>query len=117
LHLIPFDYKYRDFRYHLFASPKAELNFYIDIFGNILLFIPFAFILFLVFNIKSGKKIILISLLTSICIETIQFLLGIGVADIDDVILNTIGACIGVLLLKFLPRLKNPLINKVLYTD
>ncbi len=34
-------------------------------------------------------------MLLSITIETLQYIFNVGVADIDDVILNTIGACAG----------------------
>jgi glycopeptide antibiotics resistance protein len=114
LQLTPFYNKYRSLRYHLFSTPKEQWNFYTDLFGNILLFIPLAFILFFVFDIKRGKKIILISFVISICVEVTQFILGIGVADIDDVILNTTGACIGTLIIWLMRKSKHPVIQKTL---
>ena len=87
--------------------PHPQLReFYIDFFGNIVLFIPFAFCFYFFFRVKEPRKNILISVIISISIECIQFILSIGVADIDDVILNTTGATIGVFLLKLLIKVK-----------
>ena len=44
----------------------------------------------------------LIITLFSILAEIIQFVFSVGVADIDDVILNSIGGCCGVILWKLL---------------
>ncbi len=51
---------------------------------------------------KSIVKSFVIALLSSVIIEIVQFAFGIGIADIDDVILNTIGGLIGVLVYKIL---------------
>ena len=63
----------------------------------------------IVFNIKNGWTIILVAFITSTCVEVTQFILSVGVADIDDIILNTTGAGMGIvffmLLKKWLPDL------------
>jgi glycopeptide antibiotics resistance protein len=66
-----------------------------DIIGNVLLFIPLSFFLVFWLSRKEFKRVILVAIATSILIETIQFIFEIGVADIDDVILNVTGAAIG----------------------
>lgn len=35
------------------------------------------------------------ALLFSVCVETIQYIGGYGLAEVDDVICNTLGAAIG----------------------
>lgn len=45
---------------------------------------------------KKGITTILICIAVSICIELLQGLTGLGMTDINDVIANTIGSCIGV---------------------
>ena len=52
----------------------------------------------------------IISVITSVSIEIIQFILSIGVADIDDVILNVTGAAMGSLILKLLTKV--PIVKK-----
>lgn len=81
---------------------------------NIILFIPLGFLIPLIYSGIKTKKIILIGFLTSLSIETIQFLLGqiIGYNyrsfDINDLITNTLGTLIGILIYKILyPIFKN----------
>ncbi len=73
-----------------------------NVFGNILLFIPLGIY---VQAFKKNKAIlpsVAIVCVVSICVELTQYVLGIGAADIDDVILNAIGGGMGVLLYRLL---------------
>lgn len=79
-----------------------------NLFGNIIIFIPLAFFLVNIFGIYTKRKIILIGFLISVFIETVQFVLEIGVPDIDDVLLNVTGVVIGIYAYKILwATLKN----------
>ncbi|WP_270340932.1 MULTISPECIES: VanZ family protein [Bacillus] len=64
--------------------------------GNVLIFIPFGFLLPLLFkqinNVKMASKIFIKFILL---IESLQLLTFTGVFDIDDIILNMLGALIG----------------------
>jgi glycopeptide antibiotics resistance protein len=80
------------------ARPEA-VEFYKDLFGNVLLFIPLPFFLLYFFGMRSFSRLLLVSFITSLVVETIQFIFRIGVADIDDLFLNTIGALTGLLIL------------------
>lgn len=64
---------------------------------NLILFLPMGMALPVIFENKIDKfwKLLIISLIVIILSEIIQFITMIGSADIDDIILNTIGACIG----------------------
>ena len=50
-------------------------------------------------------NILLLAILFSIVIEAAQYLTGVGEADIDDVILNTLGALLGYGIYRFLGAL------------
>ncbi|MED1202224.1 VanZ family protein [Heyndrickxia acidicola] len=70
--------------------------------GNILLLMPLGFLAPILWSrFRSLKSVLLLGLLVSISIESLQLVemaAGIGsgrAADIDDVICNTTGACIG----------------------
>lgn len=84
--------------------------------GNIVMFLPLGVILSLIFARKSWLKILWVSALCSAGIEFMQFLIGVTVAhwhyrgvNVDDVILNTVGAMIGFLIYKLIPQsLKEP---------
>lgn len=84
--------------------------FIINFLGNIIMFMPIGFFIPLLFNI-SYKKTILIGSLSSIFIEISQLFLIRG-TDIDDVILNTIGVILGVLILKLLNKKYNKFLLK-----
>ena len=73
--------------------------FFKNIIGNILLFIPLGFLIAYKLNLKHFYSIILLSLYFSVCIESIQLIIG-RVFDIDDILLNTIGGIIGYCLFK-----------------
>jgi glycopeptide antibiotics resistance protein len=106
LNLIPLKDKIEYFTAYPHLTGPQGGQFYIDLFGNIILFVPFAFFLVFIFHIKSLRRIMLIAFLTSISIELIQLIFSIGVADIDDIILNIAGAALGALILKLLLKLK-----------
>jgi glycopeptide antibiotics resistance protein len=70
---------------------------------NILLLIPFGFGLPFITNLRM-KKIVVIGALFSIVIESLQLLTGLlakitfRIADINDVIFNTVGVAVGYIL-------------------
>ena len=81
----------------------------INILGNIILLAPLAFIMPIISKkFRSLKYVVILCFCTSLFIEFLQFLsLFIGnlrSVDIDDVILNTLGAFIGFGALKVLSR-------------
>lgn len=72
-----------------------------NIFGNLVLFVPFGFLLPMIFHQKfSYKSITLISLLLILFVEIMQYILKIGSFDIDDIILNLSGAICGYWLMR-----------------
>ena len=68
---------------------------------NIILFVPFGLTIPYVLNEKNNhlkwKLCIVSSCMLSIIIESLQYCFGIGRAEIDDVICNTLGGGLGVL--------------------
>lgn len=73
-------------------------GFLVNIIGNVLAFAPFGFILPLL-N-KSYRKfhiIAILSILFSVIIEVSQLLLKVGVFDVDDILMNSIGGILGYL--------------------
>ncbi|HEU4747928.1 MAG TPA: VanZ family protein [Gemmatimonadaceae bacterium] len=80
--------------------------------GNVLLFFPLGILLPLVWRHLRFWRGIQIAIALSISIELIQYLSGYRSADINDVILNVLGACLGLLLVYRLPwRQSNSLIT------
>lgn len=67
-----------------------------NLLSNIVIFVPLGIYFTLFNNDKRIWKNVLPILITSILVEIIQFVCKLGIADIDDVILNTIGGLIGI---------------------
>ena len=94
-------------------SFKVIINSYLDILLNIIIFIPFGYILSFLTN-KRIKKYIIILLVTLI-LEALQYIVMIGGASILDVIANFIGGLIGVVLYTlFTPKNINILLFKII---
>jgi len=84
---------------------SSELFTFLWLFlGNIGWFVPFGFLLPIILKASGFLKVIIISFLFSLVIETVQFFSRRGVAELDDLILNTIGAAIGYLLFILVKR-------------
>lgn len=82
--------------------------------GNILLFVPLGFLLPVLFNRQDRfLKVLVLGLGTSFIIESSKFLISFVLGysyrdfDVDDLILNTLGALIGYALLRLLLRLRS----------
>lgn len=68
----------------------------VNIGGNIAAFMPFGFLLPLISERrKNTGKLLVLSLLLSLTVETIQLLSRTGAFDVDDLILNTTGGVLG----------------------
>lgn len=73
-------------------------GFLVNLLGNVLAFSPFGFLLPLL-N-KSYRKLYIIAILSilfSLIIEVSQLLLKVGVFDVDDIFMNSIGGILGYL--------------------
>ncbi|WP_338654439.1 VanZ family protein [Lysinibacillus sp. Y5S-8] len=68
----------------------------VNLLGNLLIFTPMGFLLPLLSKkFRKAWVIICLGFFASLAVETIQFIFTVGSADIDDLILNTIGAWLG----------------------
>lgn len=68
----------------------------LNILGNVLGFVPFGFILPIIHSrMNQGLLIVLSGFLLSLGVETIQLITKVGCFDVDDLILNTLGAFLG----------------------
>ncbi len=80
--------------------------------GDIILFLPFGFLLPIAIRKlrTSVQATTILGMLFSLAIETSQFVFTFRVSNIDDVMLNTLGAFIGALLIKLCFFLKTKII-------
>ena len=78
----------------------------INLFGNIIMFIPFGFLGWLNVKYFSFKRLIVDFLSVLIIVEALQYLTRLGVFDIDDLALNSLGVWIGFQMRKFIDDFK-----------
>lgn len=88
--------------------PLFSLQFVFNVIGNIALFLPFGFFISDFIKAKKTHQILIISTLISLTAELIQFKIG-RAFDIDDIILNVVGAVLGFMLYKGLRSIKRKL--------
>ncbi len=85
-----------------FLKYQHQLRFravFLNLFGNVVGFLPFGFFLPVIAKRnRSLRKVTFLGFLTSTAVELTQLVTRSGVCDIDDVILNTLGAAAGYLL-------------------
>lgn len=94
--LQPFREIVRFYRYRHILGNKA---FFINVFGNVIAFMPMGFLQpFLSDKQLRGGLIVLNCFIVSLLVETIQLVFKIGCFDVDDLLLNTLGGLLGVIL-------------------
>ncbi len=99
-----------------YIEGKDHFNFntwFNNLFGNVLLFMPFGFLLpYLIKRLNNIVIIAVCSFVFSCAIEVTQRLNRVGSFDVDDIILNTAGGIVGYLLFiscKMVLRIFRPL--------
>ncbi len=84
---------------YYYLSGQDTTGTWSNLLGNIVLFIPFGFLIPLLLpKIKHITQIFIAAFLSSLFFEMLQLLLALGTFDIDDCILNSTGAIIGFLI-------------------
>lgn len=86
-----------DFIIEAGKSIRYWLFFLLNLLGNIVLFMPFGFLGDALSETLANKfRVILIAFFFSLSIELMQWVFRIGVYDADDILLNTMGAYLGI---------------------
>jgi len=86
-------------RFWIYREQLGTFAVFSNIFGNVIGFLPFGFILPVIFRrMNSGFLICVSGFILSLTVEVIQLVTKVGCFDVDDMILNTLGATIGYML-------------------
>ena len=81
-----------------FWQYRHQLGFFAmftNLFGNVIIFIPFGFFLPMAIKYRSFFATLFWSFGLSLCVETFQLLTKVGSFDVDDILLNTTGGVAG----------------------
>lgn len=91
--------------YVLYTTPyisyRVLVPFCVNLFGNLALFFPWGVLLpMLDKRLKNAKIFFLLTACVIIAVELLQLVLKVGVCDIEDFILNMLGAAAGWLIIR-----------------
>ena len=96
-------------RYYGLGVRTGSWNlFWLNVMGNVCVFVPFG--TFLPILSKKCRKLVTVlwlSLELSFVVEIIQLVTKVGIFDVDDLLLNTIGGVLGYFVYKFLAGRKH----------
>ncbi len=81
----------------IFRYPIGSNGFCLNVLGNIIIFIPFGYFISTYIKPKKILPILIVSLVSSATVEFVQLCIGRSF-DVDDIILNALGALIGFLI-------------------
>ena len=80
--------------------------FYRNIFGNLLLFLPYGLYITYYLDLKKPLSVMGYAFIISLSIELIQSIIG-RVFDVDDIILNVLGALLGYFIYRLFDRFED----------
>lgn len=94
-------WRLQPFASYVMAVEEKSMGMLAQIIMNIIVYIPFGYLLPLCFDaFKKGKRVILVAILCSGLIELIQILSRVGIFEVDDIFNNALGALIGLVIYK-----------------
>ena len=93
--------------YLIYESGYVPFEKYKNIFGNIILFMPYGLLGILYPKLKSYKYLLPVFVVCINVLEFSQYYFGRGYAELDDVILNTLGMTIGFIIYRKLIHFKD----------
>lgn len=91
-------------REFLFQSDNRTTAIF-NLAGNVILFIPLGVLIPAVFpNVSTFRHTMFVAAVTMVCVEILQLVSLLGSLDVDDLLLNLLGAAIGYGVFRFLTR-------------
>lgn len=85
INLVPFSQS-------VIVNDKLDVS---EIIQNVLAFVPLGILIYTIWQEKSWRFKLGVIVVTSVMLEVLQYILGVGASDITDVITNTLGGMIG----------------------
>lgn len=85
-------------RFWTYREQLGMFAVFTNLFGNVLIFVPFGFFMPMASKYRSFFSTLFYSFGLSLCVETFQLFSRVGSFDVDDLLLNTIGGVTGYIL-------------------
>ena len=97
INLVPFSQS-------VIVNDKLDVS---EIIQNVLAFVPLGILIYTIWQEKSWRFKLGVIVVTSVMLEVLQYILGIGASDITDVISNSLGGIIGVIISVVLSKISS----------
>lgn len=85
-------------RFITYREQLGTFAVFANLFGNILIFVPYGFFISMASRTRGFFKTFFCSMGLSLCVEVVQLFTRVGSFDVDDILLNTIGGVLGYIL-------------------
>lgn len=83
-------------RFWMYREQVGTFAMVLNIFGNVVGFVPFGYILPVINDrLRNWLLIVVSGFSLSLCVEAAQLIFRVGSFDVDDLLLNTLGALLG----------------------
>lgn len=90
----------------------GSVKFYRNVVGNMIMFMPYGFFVSYFLRVKKPYVILILASIVSVTIETTQLAIG-RVFDVDDIMLNILGALLGYFVYKFIEYINKRIPKKI----
>ena len=82
-------------RFITYREQIGTFSVFANLFGNILIFVPYGFFISLASRSRGFFKTLFCSMGLSLGVEIVQLFTRVGSFDVDDILLNTVGGVLG----------------------
>lgn len=82
-------------RFLMYRKELGTFAVFTNLFGNILIFVPYGFFISMASERTRFLKSFLYSFALSLCVEIFQLITRVGSLDVDDILLNVLGGIFG----------------------
>lgn len=93
-------------RFIVYREQLGVFAVFSNLFGNILIFLPFGFFISMAGKTRGFFKTLFYSLALSLCVEVLQLVTRVGSFDVDDILLNTVGGVLGYIIFVICNRIR-----------
>lgn len=85
-------------------GPNKTIDIVMIVLGNIIMFIPFGFLGWMIPELKKLKPLMFGFISCILIVEALQYFTRMGIFEVDDIILNTFGVYLGWILCNAMDR-------------
>ncbi len=95
-------------RFYIYREQVGMKAFILNDIGNVVAFMPFGFFFPVIMGLRERPIVTVpVCFAFSLCLEVIQLLTRVGSFDVDDILLNTLGGILGLLIYRLVLAIRS----------